>query len=201
MPSNESVTQWIHQLKGGERAAVQKVWEAYFPRLVCQAQRWLRRSPIRVVDAEDIALSAFDSFCRRAENGQFPNLLDRDNLWQLLVAITLRKAENLVHHERAQKRGGGKVVPVSALGGGDSAAGRAEFTNLIARDPDPRFAVQMAEECRQLLDGLGDAGLQSIAVWKMEGLSNQEIAGQLGRSERTVERKLGLIRKIWEGMA
>ena len=44
----------------------------------------------------------------------------------------------------------------------------------------------------------GDDTLRSIAGWKMEGLSNQEIAGHLGRSVGTVERKLRLIRKMWE---
>jgi tetratricopeptide (TPR) repeat protein len=63
MPSAESVTIWIQQLKEGERDAVQELWERYCPQLVCQAQRWLRRSPVKVVDAEEIALSAFKSFC------------------------------------------------------------------------------------------------------------------------------------------
>jgi DNA-binding CsgD family transcriptional regulator len=40
--------------------------------------------------------------------------------------------------------------------------------------------------------------LRDVAVWKMEGYTNEEIAGQLGRSVPTVERKLASIRKIWE---
>ncbi|HEY7425297.1 MAG TPA: ECF-type sigma factor [Gemmataceae bacterium] len=54
MPSAESVTIWIQQLKEGERAAVQKLWEGYFPRLVRQAQGWLRCMPVKVVEAEDV---------------------------------------------------------------------------------------------------------------------------------------------------
>ena len=80
MSSSESVTQWIHQLKAGERDAVQKLWEGYFERLVRQTRQWLRCVPRQAVDADDIALSAFDSFCRRAEQGRFPKLFDRNDL-------------------------------------------------------------------------------------------------------------------------
>ena len=64
----------------------------------------------------------------------------------------------------------------------------------------------MAEESSvsQWLDGVrtGDSAsierLRSIAVRKLEGYSAQEIATELGASTRTVERKLRLIRAIWE---
>ena len=64
-----------------------------------------------------MALSAFDSFCRNAERGRFPQLADRDSLWRLLVVITARKAAHLVRDETRQKRGGGDR-PVSE-GSGD----------------------------------------------------------------------------------
>jgi DNA-directed RNA polymerase specialized sigma24 family protein len=201
MPSNESVTQWIHQLKGGERAAVQKVWEAYFPRLVCQAQRWLRRSPIRVVDAEDIALSAFDSFCRRAEQGRFPKLFDRGDLWQLLVVIAFRKKCNQVKYEAARQPHNGKVYTASALTRADRDGAGSIFSHLIGREPDPTLAFQVAASCRRLLEMLPIQELRDVAVWKLEGYTNEEIAAKLnggeGRAVSTVERKLALIRKIW----
>jgi hypothetical protein len=40
--------------------------------------------------------------------------------------------------------------------------------------------------------------LRDVAVWKMEGHTNQEIAGKLGRALPTAERKLADIRAIWE---
>ena len=57
----------------------------------------------------------------------------------------------------------------------------------------------MAEECRRLLELLGDATLRSVAVWKMEGYTNAEIADKLGCVAVTVERKLQLIRSLWAG--
>jgi DNA-directed RNA polymerase specialized sigma24 family protein len=197
MPSPGSVTYWIGQLKAGDPEAPQRLWESYFERLVRLARGRLRAAPRRAADEEDVALSAFDSFCRGALDGRFPRLSDRDDLWQLLVLLTARKASNLVRLERRQRRGGGKVQNLSALGEDDGAE-VAAFANLIGREPDPEFAAQVAEECRRLLACLGDAALQAVAVWKMEGHTNEEIAAKLGRSVGTVERKLRLIRRIWE---
>src|SRR6516165_10866377 len=110
MPSGPgSVTCWITQLKAGERAAAQPLWEGYFRQLVARARRQLQGVPLRAADEEDVALSAFDSFCRAAENGRFPDLSDRDDLWQLLLLLTDRKAIDLARRERSGKRGGGKV--------------------------------------------------------------------------------------------
>jgi DNA-directed RNA polymerase specialized sigma24 family protein len=49
-----------------------------------------------------------------------------------------------------------------------------------------------------LLDLLNDSELRQIAVWKMEGYTSDEIAQKLQCVTRTVERKLRLIRKLWE---
>jgi DNA-directed RNA polymerase specialized sigma24 family protein len=201
MSSAGSVTHWIDRLKEGDPAAVQKLWEGFFHRLVRLARSRLQAAPRRAADEEDVALSAFDSFCRGAQEGRFPRLNDRDELWQLLVLFTARKASNLVRQERRQRRGGGRVWNASALD--DDPAGGPAFANLIGREPDPEFAAQVAEECRRLLERLGDTTLQAVAVWKMEGHTNEEIAGKLGRSLGTVERKLQLIRRTWqaEGIA
>lgn len=197
MPSGESVTYWIHQLKEGDRAAVEKLWEGYFSRLVRQAQHWLRRTPVKVVDAEDIALSAFNSFCLRAEQGRFPKLFDRGDLWQLLVVVAFRKMCNEVKREGRRQPRNGRVYPISA---DDDDLG-AIFSCLIDRDPDPALAFQVAESCRRLLEMLPTRELRDIAVWKLEGYTNEEIAAKMkegeGRAESTVERKLARIRKIW----
>ena len=115
MSSSGSVTHWINLLKGGDAAAVQRLWEAYFPRLVGLARKKLREAPRRAADEEDVALSAFDSFCRAAGQDRFPQLHDRLDLWQLLVLLTARKASDLAQHERRQKRGGGAVLDEAAL--------------------------------------------------------------------------------------
>jgi DNA-directed RNA polymerase specialized sigma24 family protein len=192
MSSPGSVTVWIAELKAGDSLAAQRLWEGYFRRLVGLARRKLLGRPRAAADEEDVALSAFDSFCRGVGDGRFPRLLDRDDLWQLLVLLTARKAYRLIRHECRQKRGGGTVRHLSALA--DEEAGVAE---VVGREPTPEFAARVAEECRLRLEALGDAGLRAVALAKMEGASNAEIAARLGVVERTVERRLGLIRKLW----
>jgi DNA-directed RNA polymerase specialized sigma24 family protein len=55
----------------------------------------------------------------------------------------------------------------------------------------------VADECRRLLESLGDESLRRIALLRMEGYSDPEIAAKLGCGLRTVGRKLELIRKTW----
>jgi DNA-directed RNA polymerase specialized sigma24 family protein len=197
MSSEGSVTIWLHQLKAGDRTAVQKLWETYFQRLVHLARAKLRCIPRRAADEEDVALSALKSFCRAAEEDRFPRLEDRADLWQLLLVITARKAINLIRHERTAKEGGGKVRNLSALASGDAEQAGPAFADMVSREPDPAFAAQMAEECRLLLAKLGTKELQSLAVWKMEGYTNEEIKTKLDCALPTVERRLRVIRKLW----
>jgi DNA-directed RNA polymerase specialized sigma24 family protein len=182
-----SVTIWLNRLKLGDRAAAQALWDGYFRRLVALARARLRAAPRSAADEEDVALSAFDSFYRAAAAGRFPRLDDRDDLWKVLFVLTTRKAIALVHHETCEKRGGTRAeapdpVPDAVL--------------VAAAGPTPDEAVEVAENCRRLLDGLG-ADLRIVAVWKMEGYTNAEIAAKIGRVEGTVERKLDAIRRIW----
>jgi DNA-directed RNA polymerase specialized sigma24 family protein len=186
MSSGGSVTHWIRELQAGNQLAAQKLWERYFQQLVGLARGRLKHLPRRVADEEDVALSAFDSFCRGAEQGRFPQLTDRDDLWQLLVMLTGRKAAKLVEQECRQKRGGGKVQA------------DVELEQIIGTEPTPEFAAQVADECRHLLTVLEDAELRSIALWKLEGYTNAEIAQKLGYVTVTIERRLRLIRGIWE---
>ena len=148
----------------------------------------LRRFP-------DLGLGFFDSFFRGVRRGCFPQLNDRDNLWRLLVTLTARKAFDQVREERTQKRGGGAIRGESDLCGADSAA--VGFEQVVSREPTPEFAAQVAEEYRRLLDMLADTELRSVALWKMEGYTVEEIAAQLGCVPRTVERKLRAIRELW----
>src|SRR6516225_518323 len=152
MSSSGSVTAWIDQLRAGDRAAAQHLWQSYFHRLVGLARQKLRRAPRGMADEEDVALSALDSFFRGAEKGRFPQLHDRDDLWCLLLVITERKAIDLVNHEKAQKRGEGKVRHEGSLAGDSSDT--AAFEHLAAPEPTPAMVAQFIDECRRLLDAL-----------------------------------------------
>src|SRR5262249_36812276 len=145
MSTAGSVTHWIAQLKAGDHIAAQHIWESYFRQLVERARRKLAGTPRRAADEEDVALSAFDSFCRAAEQGRFPRLNDCHDLWQLLVVLTDRKACALVQHERRQKRGGCQVLDEAALPAGDTYAEGRPLARIVAQEPMPEFATQVAE--------------------------------------------------------
>lgn len=189
-----SVTRWIEQLRAGDQAAADPLWQRYFERLVALARARLLRGPRRAADEEDVALSAFHSFCRAAEKGGFPKLEDREDLWRLLATFTRRKAAHLLRDCARLKRGGGagRTSPE------DSADEAIDLELIAGEEPSPALLAEMAEECRRLLARLGDETLRAVAVWKMEGYTNEEIAGKLACVPRTIERKLRLIRAIWE---
>jgi DNA-directed RNA polymerase specialized sigma24 family protein len=193
--SEGSVTGWVGQLKAGDPEAAQRLWERYFHRLVGLARKKLHAARRRAVDEEDVALSAFDSFCRGVDRGHFPQLNDRNNLWGLLVTLTARKAFDVARAENCQKRGGGAVDGESALGRLDESAGG--FDQVVSREPTPAFAAQVADECERLLGLLETDGLRDIAVWKMEGDTTEQIAARLACAPSTVERKLRRIRALW----
>lgn len=193
MSSSGSVSRWVTALKGGDAAAAQPLWERYHRQLVTLARRKLR-SDRRAADEEDVVQSAFHSFFRGVAGGRFPQLDDRDNLWRLLVVITARKALDQLARENSKKRGGGTSRGESRIDSGDDA-----IEQVIGDEPTPEFAAQVAEEYQRLLDRLPDEGLRQVAVWKMDGLTNDEIAGRLECSKRTVARKLDTIRIIWSG--
>jgi DNA-directed RNA polymerase specialized sigma24 family protein len=190
--TGNSVTQWILALKQGDQAAAMGLWESYFRRLVGLARARLRDVPRRIADEEDVALNAFDSFCRGAQTGRFRRLHDRNDLWQILVLITVRKAIDLRNYEGRQSRGMGRVQSLTDLTpGGHEAIGGDE--------PTPELVAQLAEESQRLMEQLGESSLQSVATWKLEGYTNDEIAARLGCVTSTVERKLARIRSKWAG--
>ncbi len=191
-----SVSHWIVALKGGDLAAAQPLWERYYRQLVALARKKLQTARRRAADEEDVVQNAFHSFFRAVYQGRFPQLDDRDSLWRLLVVITANKALRQLRHENRQKRGG--AAQTSPLGKEPARPdGEAALVQILGDEPTPDFAAQVADECRRLLDVLGDETLRQVAVWKMEGYGNDEIAGRLACSRRTVARKLEAIRLLW----
>lgn len=199
-----SITRWLDDLKAGRPEAVDAIWRHYYQRVVALARRRLQAAPQRAVeDDEDVALSAIDGLCEAAVQGRFERLSDRVNLWQLLAAITVKKT--LMRRQRydRQKRGGSRVVSGQAPAGNtpaadpDDAADRDALALAVSREPSPDSAAIIADQVQELLDVLPDPILRQIAEWRMDSLSNAEVAAKLGCAVRTVERKLERIRMIW----
>ena len=182
MSPDGSVTHWIAQLNAGEPAHT-LLYQRYFERLVRLARRKLHGARHVVADEEDVAQDAFASFFRGVKAARFPRLADRDDLWRILVRITECKAIDLRNYELAGKRPQWEG---------------ADLEQVAGPTPTETFAVEVADECRRLLGLLGDAKLRALALLKMESYTNEEIAGRLRCGVATVERRLRLIRGIWE---
>jgi DNA-directed RNA polymerase specialized sigma24 family protein len=193
-----SVTRWIAEMKGGDLAAAQGLWERYFARMVDLARARLRASRGRdaASDEEDAALSAFDSLCAGLARGQYPQLADREDLWRLLVVITTRKVMAQARRQLREKRGGGLVRTAADLASSSPDDEDDILARTVGSEPTPEFAAMVAEEYRLLLERLDDDVLRKVAVLRMEGHNSDEIAAKLGCARRTVARQLALIRRI-----
>ncbi|MGD9635587.1 MAG: ECF-type sigma factor [Pirellulales bacterium] len=191
-----SVTMLLAELQvGDDSAAQQQIWERYFQRIVGLARVKLGNAPRGCEDEEDVALSALDSLFRGISKQRFPELKDRDNLWSLLSTMTARKALNQRKRQLALKRGG------QALRMPKDSADLADIEELITEEIGPDYLAAIQEECQRLMQALPNDTLRQIAKWKLEGWTNAEAAAELRVAERTVERKLGLIRTIWSSQA
>jgi DNA-directed RNA polymerase specialized sigma24 family protein len=181
MTDQETISQWLDQLKQGDDQAVRELWDRFQKRQVGLARKLLGDAPRGAADEEDVALSAFNSFCIRAADGKFPALEDRGDLWKILATITVRKASRLARRER--RRQGSKDL--------------LDVANVSDDGPSPEFDLISKQEVQRLFDLLGDDLLRQVAYRKLEGESNAEIAAGIGKSVPTVERKLRAIRELW----
>ncbi len=179
--NEDSVSNWLEQIKEGERRSVASLLERYFQRLAALANARLCNSPHLKGYEEDVALSAFKSLCIGVEQGRYPDLTDRDSLWRLLCVITVRKSIDL---QRKMK--------LRAYASDDELV-----EAFFSREPTPAETAEMSEEVNRLLGLLNDPELRQVALWKVAGWTNDEIALKLKCVTRSVERKLQRIRSIW----
>jgi RNA polymerase sigma factor (sigma-70 family) len=199
MDHNGSVTRLIGDLRSDDAAvrdlAARLIWQRYFHGLLELARSNLDERVRRRTDEEDVAQSMFKSFCLRQQKGEF-DLAGRDELWKLLVTITLRKARNAANTHRARKRDIAREQTVPASGKATSMQWMLE--QMDAAEPTPAEAMALNEALERRLESLRDPELRQISLWRLEGYTNREIAGRLDCTERSIERKLNRIRSLWE---
>ena len=187
MPQSHSITNWIGKLKEGQSEAAQPLWERYFASLLQVARDRLQGMSRVACDEEDVALSAFHSFCQAVALHRFPQLANREDLWRLLVMHTIRKSIDQRRYQEREKRGGRVQRSDEVL-----------LNEIVDTAPDPALAAMLAEEFSRLIQALNDEHLRSVALAKLEGFTNAEIAQRLACSQRSVYRRLTIIRSIWQ---
>ncbi len=197
MALEDHITAWISELKDGDEQAAQILWEKYVTQLISLIRRHLDSRQRRVSDEDDIVTSAFFSFYRRATANQFPQLNDREDLWKILVTITFRKVYKQRRRLFAEKRGEGKIRGESVFLSEEDSSQFQGLAQVIERGPTPEQAVVATEALQEMLELLQDETLQQIVLLRFEGYDNREIAAKVGCKLRSVERKLGIIRRKW----
>jgi RNA polymerase sigma factor (sigma-70 family) len=179
---HESITRLIHAARDDRASAAGPLLAAYFDRLVQLARQRLRGRPGLADFDEDVALRSFHSVYQRVRDSSRPlQLSSRDDLWRLLATRTISRAIDLIRRHRPGE------VP-----------GEHNVEQLLTRDPTPEEAAEMADECQRLLALLDEPQLRQIALLKVEGYTNEEIATQLDCVTRTIERKVSRIRMLWK---
>ncbi|MCU0981251.1 MAG: ECF-type sigma factor [Pirellulaceae bacterium] len=190
-----SITSWLNALRRGDSEAARNLWGHYFKRVLRLARRNLAgRNRATVVDEEDVAVGVLGELFVKLREGGYRDLGNRDELWQRLVVITIRQAALVARRENTQKRGRGRVTLESEL----TASGPFRLDDLIGHDLSDTLPEMMSQQCRVLIDALQDPELEQIALWKLAGHTNDEIADKLDCTRATIQRKLRLIRKIWD---
>ncbi len=198
MNEAHSVSKLLLGLQDGNQEAAKEIWDRFIDKLIRAADKSLKNLPRRHVDEEDVAQSAFNSFFRGAKDKRFKKLENREDLWQILAMITERKAIKVIRRELAPKRGGGRVRGESVFEHmlSESAANH-DIGNV--HDPDPQLTEEFTQNVRELLEYLDDS-LRQVAIRRLEGFSNPEIASNLKISNRSVERKVSLIKDKWKAV-
>jgi DNA-directed RNA polymerase specialized sigma24 family protein len=182
-----SVSRLLGGLRDGDEEAVRQLWHRYFQPLVRLARGRLAGRVSGACDAEDVALEAFAALCERVTRPsaaeRFPQLHNRAHLWKLLACFTARHAFDLARKEGRRRR----VVEDEAALGEDG------FEPFAGREPPPEWGAAVAD----LLECLPTDELRAVALARMEGYTNAEVARRIGRALSTVERKVQVIRVLW----
>jgi DNA-directed RNA polymerase specialized sigma24 family protein len=198
MVHHGSVTRLIQLLRSDDSAerdiAARLIWRRYFHDVLELARNNLNMRIRRREDEEDVLQSMYKSFCLRQQRGEF-DLAGRDALWKLLVTFTLRKARNSAKKHGREMR---DVAREQTLTDGDDArsAGWA-LEQMDAAGPSPAEAAVLNESLERRLAALADPELRELALMRLEGYTNREIAAKRDCTERSIERRMERIRSKW----
>ncbi len=188
-----SITRAIVDLGAQDDQAAEKIWRRFFQQLGQYVETRIGQRHRRHFDEQDVVNSAFFVLFDGIKKGRFAQLCNRDELWQLLTLIAARKACNARKFFDRKKRGGGKVLGGSAL----SAVARDQLVGFLTTAAQNDNYEHLEKTSDDMIRALPDESLRRIALLRLAGHSNSEIASQMGCVTRTVERKLHLIRLIW----
>ena len=192
--STDSFEEVTGRLRAGHPSAAEEVFLRYTHRLVGLARKRLPAEVARKVGPDDVMQSVFNSFFARFEKGQFDQIGDWNEFWRLLAHITALKCNHKIAEFHAQRRDVRREVNFQKATDESGPTWEAE-----SPDPTASEAAMLVELVDVLLRDL-DPRDQRIIQLALEGQRPSQIAKEVERSERTVERVLEKLRKRLEQM-
>lgn len=173
----------MRRFQAGEQDAATALYTRYAQRLQRLAERNTSSDLSARFDAEDVVQSVFRTFFRRVQIGHY-DLPAGEELWRLLLVISLNKIRTLAMHHRAQKRSvAATVAPDSEV--------MAQVPDVASQDIALYSLKTVVAELVEMLP----AAQQQIILRRIDGCQVEEIATETGRSKRTVERVLQTFRQ------
>ena len=140
----------------------------------------------------------FHSVCRGLAEGRFPDLQDRDSLWRLMLVITGNKIANRHRFDQQLRRDIRRTSTESIFTESHTNQSGQFGSGLLSREPTPEFVAEFQETTDRLFAALDEPELKEIAILRVEGYNDNDIAEKLNCSRRTVQRRLTMIRRCWE---
>jgi RNA polymerase sigma factor (sigma-70 family) len=178
----------------GDQEAAAQLFQQYAGRLIALARSRLPAHMSQRFDPEDVVQSAYRSFFARAREGGF-DIQPGNDLWQLLVGITVHKLQHQVRRNTADKRAVFREQPLEPNGSGRGDGPLPLFT----QQPSPIEAVTLIDEVEQLMARL-EPMQRRILELRLQGYDREEIATEIGRSEVTVRRVLKQVQQQLEAL-
>ncbi len=185
---DEETQQIVQRFRNGDSRAANEIFSRYVDRLVGIARGRLSAKLGRRVDPEDIVQSAYRSFFSHVRKGEYA-LASSGELWRLLVAITLNKLRGQVEFHTAAKR----ALSAEQSSQANPNLPAAELA-AISREPTPDEAAELVEQINLLMVGLDESQRRMLEM-RLQGYQIEEIATEVGRSERGVRRLLDKIKQ------
>lgn len=166
----------LRRYRGGEGDAATALYLRYAHRLQSLADKQTDPRIALQVDPEGIVQSVFRTFFRRVSDGHY-DVIESEELWKLFLVIALNKIRRMANHHRAAKRDATQVASID------------EPQWEIASVQDQRALMALRLTMNEILSQVPETQ-RRVVLLRIEGYEVQEIADQVSRSKRSVERLL-----------
>ena len=193
MSNPGSISILLEELRAGDEPAFEQLFNRFFDRLKSVARKRVSVRDRKVVDDEDLAVWAMNTFQRCVRDGMYPKIQNRRDIWKFLVSILERKSVDHIRRQHAEKRGGGDVRGESVFE--DQNQPRV-IERVCMEKSNFEMMVDFMDVLDVIVDRLNDPVLGEVLAAKFAGHSTKEISRITGMSVSSVDRKLKLIRTI-----